>query len=167
MALLFDRWYFGKMGRKDAERLLLVPGNQRGTFLARESETTKGNGPTNRKQQHMITFIIYQSFVGPRFKHARCESHYCGVYRTELLLHLLVYFSALQNVPVRAWPPVLLLAAFSIMAHPSKLHTCCCAPFCNSPSKREVNGMNPCRDNLKDRVDKCIESATPLFTSTV
>lgn len=30
------------MGRKDAERMLLVPGNQRGTFLARESETTKG-----------------------------------------------------------------------------------------------------------------------------
>uniref|UniRef100_A0AAX7SXV1 Tyrosine-protein kinase n=1 Tax=Astatotilapia calliptera TaxID=8154 RepID=A0AAX7SXV1_ASTCA len=37
-----EEWYFGKMGRKDAERHLLVPGNQRGTFLARESETTKG-----------------------------------------------------------------------------------------------------------------------------
>ncbi|XP_046883262.1 tyrosine-protein kinase yes [Hypomesus transpacificus] len=37
-----EEWYFGKMGRKDAERLLLVPGNQRGTYLARESETTKG-----------------------------------------------------------------------------------------------------------------------------
>ncbi|KAF3858072.1 hypothetical protein F7725_011273 [Dissostichus mawsoni] len=37
-----EEWYFGKMGRKDAERLLLHPGNQRGTFLARESETTKG-----------------------------------------------------------------------------------------------------------------------------
>uniref|UniRef100_A0A8D3BYU1 Tyrosine-protein kinase n=1 Tax=Scophthalmus maximus TaxID=52904 RepID=A0A8D3BYU1_SCOMX len=37
-----EEWYFGKMGRKDAERLLLLPGNQRGTFLARESETTKG-----------------------------------------------------------------------------------------------------------------------------
>lgn len=34
------------MGRKDAERLLLVPGNQRGTFLARESETTKGEKVT-------------------------------------------------------------------------------------------------------------------------
>lgn len=42
--LYFGRWYFGKMGRKDAERLLLLPGNQRGTFLARESETTKGTG---------------------------------------------------------------------------------------------------------------------------
>uniref|UniRef100_A0A3Q3W885 Tyrosine-protein kinase n=1 Tax=Mola mola TaxID=94237 RepID=A0A3Q3W885_MOLML len=37
-----EEWYFGKMGRKDAERLLLLPGNQRGTFLVRESETTKG-----------------------------------------------------------------------------------------------------------------------------
>ncbi|KAE8598494.1 hypothetical protein XENTR_v10016842 [Xenopus tropicalis] len=37
-----EEWYFGKMGRKDAERLLLNPGNQRGTFLVRESETTKG-----------------------------------------------------------------------------------------------------------------------------
>uniref|UniRef100_A0A8C6PPE0 Tyrosine-protein kinase n=1 Tax=Nothobranchius furzeri TaxID=105023 RepID=A0A8C6PPE0_NOTFU len=30
------------MGRKDAERQLLAPGNPRGTFLIRESETTKG-----------------------------------------------------------------------------------------------------------------------------
>uniref|UniRef100_A0A8C7K4E8 Tyrosine-protein kinase n=1 Tax=Oncorhynchus kisutch TaxID=8019 RepID=A0A8C7K4E8_ONCKI len=37
-----EEWYFGKMGRKDAERLLLNQGNNRGTFLVRESETTKG-----------------------------------------------------------------------------------------------------------------------------
>ncbi|KAL7876227.1 hypothetical protein AOLI_G00111900 [Acnodon oligacanthus] len=37
-----EEWYFGKMGRKDAERLLLQAGIQRGTFLMRESETTKG-----------------------------------------------------------------------------------------------------------------------------
>ncbi|AWP17062.1 Non-specific protein-tyrosine kinase [Scophthalmus maximus] len=37
-----EEWYFGKMGRKDAERLLLNTGNHRGTFLVRESETTKG-----------------------------------------------------------------------------------------------------------------------------
>uniref|UniRef100_A0A8D3EF77 Tyrosine-protein kinase n=1 Tax=Scophthalmus maximus TaxID=52904 RepID=A0A8D3EF77_SCOMX len=40
--MCFYRWYFGKMGRKDAERLLLNTGNHRGTFLVRESETTKG-----------------------------------------------------------------------------------------------------------------------------
>ena len=36
-------WYFGKLGRKDAERQLLFTGNPRGTYLIRESETTKGN----------------------------------------------------------------------------------------------------------------------------
>lgn len=39
---LICRWYFGKLGRKDAERQLLSFGNPRGTFLIRESETTKG-----------------------------------------------------------------------------------------------------------------------------
>lgn len=39
----FRSWYFGKLGRKDAERQLLSNGNPRGTFLIRESETTKGN----------------------------------------------------------------------------------------------------------------------------
>ncbi|XP_047663837.1 tyrosine-protein kinase Fgr isoform X4 [Tachysurus fulvidraco] len=37
-----EEWYFGKMGRKDAERQLLGQNNPRGTFLIRESETTKG-----------------------------------------------------------------------------------------------------------------------------
>lgn len=40
--LLPCSWYFGKLGRKDAERQLLSNGNARGTFLIRESETTKG-----------------------------------------------------------------------------------------------------------------------------
>ncbi|KAM9551685.1 tyrosine-protein kinase Fyn isoform 3-T5 [Salvelinus alpinus] len=37
-----EDWYFGKLGRKDAERQLLFTGNPRGTYLIRESETTKG-----------------------------------------------------------------------------------------------------------------------------
>ncbi|KAM9778507.1 tyrosine-protein kinase Fyn isoform X4 [Syngnathus typhle] len=37
-----EDWYFGKLGRKEAERQLLSTGNPRGTFLIRESETTKG-----------------------------------------------------------------------------------------------------------------------------
>uniref|UniRef100_A0A8C6P225 Tyrosine-protein kinase n=1 Tax=Nothobranchius furzeri TaxID=105023 RepID=A0A8C6P225_NOTFU len=36
-----EDWYFGKLGRKDAERQLLAAGNPRGTYLIRESETTK------------------------------------------------------------------------------------------------------------------------------
>lgn len=45
-----SRWYFGKVGRKDAERLLLIPGNNRGTFLVRESETTKGESDSTLLQ---------------------------------------------------------------------------------------------------------------------
>uniref|UniRef100_A0A4W3JFZ5 Tyrosine-protein kinase n=1 Tax=Callorhinchus milii TaxID=7868 RepID=A0A4W3JFZ5_CALMI len=37
-----EEWYFGKLGRKEAERQLLSVCNLRGTFLIRESETTKG-----------------------------------------------------------------------------------------------------------------------------
>uniref|UniRef100_A0A7N8YBU3 Tyrosine-protein kinase n=1 Tax=Mastacembelus armatus TaxID=205130 RepID=A0A7N8YBU3_9TELE len=37
-----EDWYFGKLGRKDAERQLLSTGSPRGTYLIRESETTKG-----------------------------------------------------------------------------------------------------------------------------
>ncbi|XP_072102849.1 tyrosine-protein kinase Fyn isoform X3 [Mobula birostris] len=37
-----EEWYFGKLGRKEAERQLLSICNPRGTFLIRESETTKG-----------------------------------------------------------------------------------------------------------------------------
>jgi hypothetical protein len=37
-----NRWYFGKISRKDAERQLLSSGNPQGAFLIRESETTKG-----------------------------------------------------------------------------------------------------------------------------
>lgn len=41
------------MGRKDAERQLLAHGNQRGTFLIRESETTKGE----HKHTHTFTAV--------------------------------------------------------------------------------------------------------------
>lgn len=37
-----SRWFFKGMSRRDTERLLLAPGNKPGSFLVRESETTKG-----------------------------------------------------------------------------------------------------------------------------
>nr|1BKM_A Chain A, PP60 V-SRC TYROSINE KINASE TRANSFORMING PROTEIN [Rous sarcoma virus] len=37
-----EEWYFGKITRRESEALLLNPENPRGTFLVRESETTKG-----------------------------------------------------------------------------------------------------------------------------
>uniref|UniRef100_A0A4X2L7C3 Tyrosine-protein kinase n=1 Tax=Vombatus ursinus TaxID=29139 RepID=A0A4X2L7C3_VOMUR len=36
-----EEWYFGKITRRESERLLLNSENPRGTFLVRESETTK------------------------------------------------------------------------------------------------------------------------------
>lgn len=40
--LQVERWFFKDMNRRDTERLLLAPGNKPGSFLVRESETTKG-----------------------------------------------------------------------------------------------------------------------------
>uniref|UniRef100_H2ZGQ7 Tyrosine-protein kinase n=1 Tax=Ciona savignyi TaxID=51511 RepID=H2ZGQ7_CIOSA len=37
-----EEWFFGKIGRKDSERLLMNQENIRGTFLIRESETAQG-----------------------------------------------------------------------------------------------------------------------------
>ncbi|XP_033907902.1 proto-oncogene tyrosine-protein kinase Src-like isoform X2 [Acipenser ruthenus] len=37
-----EEWYFGKITRRESERILLNLENRRGTFLIRESETTKG-----------------------------------------------------------------------------------------------------------------------------
>ncbi|XP_071965773.1 tyrosine-protein kinase Fyn-like [Antedon mediterranea] len=38
-----EDWYFGKIGRKDAEKRLLLPGLPRGTFIIRDSEANPGN----------------------------------------------------------------------------------------------------------------------------
>ncbi|XP_018422046.1 PREDICTED: tyrosine-protein kinase Lck isoform X3 [Nanorana parkeri] len=38
-----ESWFFKNLGRKDAERQLLAPGNQQGSFLIRESETNPGS----------------------------------------------------------------------------------------------------------------------------
>jgi len=36
------RWFFREITRKDAERQLLAPANKPGSYLIRESETSKG-----------------------------------------------------------------------------------------------------------------------------
>lgn len=58
----FGRWYFGKITRRDSERLLLNLQNRRGTFLVRESETTKGEraderAPSSRYQGGPISSV--------------------------------------------------------------------------------------------------------------
>lgn len=48
--LLYFRWFFKGISRKDAERQLLAPGNLLGSFMIRESETTKGEEAHPRPQ---------------------------------------------------------------------------------------------------------------------
>ncbi|KAJ3603113.1 hypothetical protein NHX12_030857 [Muraenolepis orangiensis] len=55
------RWYFGKITRRDSERLLLSLQNRRGTFLVRESETTKG--------AYCLSVLDYDNTKGLNVKH--------------------------------------------------------------------------------------------------
>ncbi|KAF0034576.1 hypothetical protein F2P81_012334 [Scophthalmus maximus] len=54
-------WYFGKITRRDSERLLLNLQNRRGTFLVRESETTKG--------AYCLSVLDYDNTKGLNVKH--------------------------------------------------------------------------------------------------
>ncbi|MED6237205.1 hypothetical protein ATANTOWER_020718, partial [Ataeniobius toweri] len=38
-----EKWFFKDLSRRETERLLLAPGNKPGSFLVRESETSKGS----------------------------------------------------------------------------------------------------------------------------
>ncbi|XP_034389477.1 proto-oncogene tyrosine-protein kinase Src-like isoform X1 [Cyclopterus lumpus] len=56
-----EEWYFGKITRRDSERLLLNLQNRRGTFLVRESETTKG--------AYCLSVLDYDNTKGLNVKH--------------------------------------------------------------------------------------------------
>ncbi|KAM9759070.1 proto-oncogene tyrosine-protein kinase Src-like isoform 2-T2 [Menidia menidia] len=56
-----EEWYFGKITRRDSERLLLNLTNRRGTFLVRESETTKG--------AYCLSVLDYDNTKGLNVKH--------------------------------------------------------------------------------------------------
>uniref|UniRef100_A0A3Q1JWD1 Tyrosine-protein kinase n=1 Tax=Anabas testudineus TaxID=64144 RepID=A0A3Q1JWD1_ANATE len=56
-----SRWYFGRITRRDSERLLLSLENRRGTFLVRESETTKG--------AYCLSVLDYDNTKGLNVKH--------------------------------------------------------------------------------------------------
>eukprot|EP00063_Salmo_salar_P012346 XP_013987181.1 PREDICTED: proto-oncogene tyrosine-protein kinase Src-like isoform X3 [Salmo salar] len=56
-----EEWYFGKLTRRNSERLLLSLQNRRGTFLVRESETTKG--------AYCLSVLDYDNTKGLNVKH--------------------------------------------------------------------------------------------------
>lgn len=58
MFFLLLRWFFKGVSRKDAERQLLAPGNKVGSFMIRDSETTKG-----KKYSKTVNKKIRQFFL--------------------------------------------------------------------------------------------------------
>ncbi|XP_024915751.1 proto-oncogene tyrosine-protein kinase Src-like isoform X3 [Cynoglossus semilaevis] len=61
LQIVNNTWYFGKITRRDSERLLLNLQNRRGTFLVRESETTKG--------AYCLSVLDYDNTKGLNVKH--------------------------------------------------------------------------------------------------
>ncbi|XP_026868964.2 tyrosine-protein kinase Yes [Electrophorus electricus] len=81
-----EEWFFGKMGRKDAEKLLLQPGLQQGAFLVRESESTEG--------EFSLSVRIWEEGQGDTVKHYRIKSLESGGY----YITARTQFSTLQNL---------------------------------------------------------------------
>ncbi|KFW78836.1 Tyrosine-protein kinase Lyn [Manacus vitellinus] len=61
-----EEWFFKDITRKDAERLLLAPGNGPGAFLIRESETLKGS--------YSLSIRDYDPQHGDVIKHYKIRS---------------------------------------------------------------------------------------------
>ncbi|KAM9156099.1 tyrosine-protein kinase Fyn isoform X3 [Mauremys mutica] len=90
-----EEWYFGKLGRKDAERQLLSFGNPRGTFLIRESETTKG--------AYSLSIRDWDDMKGDHVKHYKIRKLDSGGYyittraQFETLQQLVQHYSGTWN----------------------------------------------------------------------
>lgn len=86
-----EEWYFGKLGRKDAERQLLSEGNQRGSYLVRESETTKG--------LYSLSIRDWDEVKGDHVKHYKIRKLDSGGYyittraQFEILQQLIQHYS--------------------------------------------------------------------------
>uniref|UniRef100_A0A4W3J334 Tyrosine-protein kinase n=1 Tax=Callorhinchus milii TaxID=7868 RepID=A0A4W3J334_CALMI len=61
-----EQWFFKDLSRKDAERQLLAPGNTKGSFLIRESETVQGS--------FSLTVRDFDSQQGDVVKHYKIRS---------------------------------------------------------------------------------------------
>ncbi|CDQ76542.1 unnamed protein product [Oncorhynchus mykiss] len=96
-----EEWYFGKITRRDSERLLLSLQNRRGTFLVRESETTKG--------AYCLSVLDYDNTKGLNVKHYKIRKLDSGGFyitsRTQFSsLQQLVYHYHSENAWADLWP---------------------------------------------------------------
>ncbi|XP_014340715.1 proto-oncogene tyrosine-protein kinase Src [Latimeria chalumnae] len=86
-----EEWYFGKITRRESERFLLNPENPRGTYLVRESETTKG--------AYCLSVSDFDSVKGLNVKHYKIRKLDSGGFyitsRTQFnsLQQLVAYYS--------------------------------------------------------------------------
>ncbi|CAO2577991.1 Proto-oncogene tyrosine-protein kinase Src [Lemmus lemmus] len=94
-----EEWYFGKITRRESERLLLSAENPRGTFLVRESETTKG--------AYCLSVSDFDNAKGLNVKHYKIRKLDSGGFyitsRTQFnsLQQLVAYYSSTWNGTTR------------------------------------------------------------------
>lgn len=94
-----EEWYFGKITRRESERLLLNVENPRGTFLVRESETTKG--------AYCLSVSDFDNAKGLNVKHYKIRKLDSGGFyitsRTQFnsLQQLVAYYSRTWNGTTR------------------------------------------------------------------
>eukprot|EP00066_Takifugu_rubripes_P006737 XP_003971740.1 PREDICTED: tyrosine-protein kinase Blk [Takifugu rubripes] len=84
-----EKWFFNDMSRKETERLLLAPGNQTGSFLVRESETSPGS--------YSLSIRDYEPQQGDVVKHYKIRTmdkggYYISPYNTFPTLQKLVTY---------------------------------------------------------------------------
>ncbi|XP_077476600.1 tyrosine-protein kinase Lck [Stigmatopora argus] len=65
-----EPWFFRNISRNDSMRLLLAPGNIKGSFLIRESETTPGS--------YSLSILDFDQNHGEGVKHYRIRNLDCG-----------------------------------------------------------------------------------------
>ena len=59
------RWYFGKIKRIEAEKILLQPGNESGAFLIRDSESRRNDFSLSSKFTSVVDLGGGNLWVAP------------------------------------------------------------------------------------------------------
>ena len=63
------RWFFGKIKRIEAEKKLLLPDNEHGAFLVRDSESRRNDYSLSGKRNILLFFLLFDKC---------CKTHESG-----------------------------------------------------------------------------------------